>query len=92
MTRITISDVQEAGHCATGIYRWFLDHGFTKAEFAAFLKDGIDSDELLSRGDFLAERVVRMAERRKGILSSRAVSGTAPDGGCPTKTCPGSWT
>lgn len=62
--KVTIDDIRKAGYCAAGARRWFAAHGIP---FAPFLKDGIDADELIARGDGLAETVVaRKREREAG--------------------------
>jgi len=60
--RITVTDIQQAGHCATGIKKWFDDHGLN---FRAFLKDGIDAAVLLDTDDGLARRVVDLKIKRE---------------------------
>lgn len=60
--RITVTDIQQAGHCATGIRRWFNEHGLN---FRSFLKDGIDAAVLLDTGDALAQRVVDLKIKRE---------------------------
>lgn len=58
---ITIADIRRAGHCTSGARRWFEAHGL---DFAAFLKDGIESEEFVTKGDALAARVVDLKRRR----------------------------
>jgi len=60
--RITVTDIQQAGHCAVGIRRWFNEHGLN---FRSFLKDGIDAAVLLDTGDALAQRVVDLKIKRE---------------------------
>lgn len=60
--RITVTDCRKAGHCATGIKKWFEDHGF---DFRAFLRDGIDAHEFIATGDAYAFRVVEMKMQRE---------------------------
>lgn len=62
--RVTMTDAALAGYCARGVKRWFGDHGL---DFRAFLRDGIDSDELLSTGDALAGRVVKSKIEREWL-------------------------
>lgn len=52
---ITIDDVRKAGFCVVGARSWFAAHGIP---FNQFIKDGIDSDELIARGDDMARTVV----------------------------------
>lgn len=59
---VRIEDMRRAGHCVSGVKRWFEAHGL---DFRAFLKDGIDSEILLATGDGLAVRVVRMTEEHR---------------------------
>lgn len=60
--RITMTDIQQAGHCATGTRRWFELHGL---DFRAFLREGIDADEFVSKGDALSARVVELKRKRE---------------------------
>lgn len=60
--RVTMTDVRLAGHCAKGARSWFKDHGL---DFRAFLRDGIEADELIAKGDALAQRVVDLKAKRE---------------------------
>lgn len=61
---ITISDIRAAGHCPSGIKRWFDAQGL---DFRDFLKNGIPAKDFLASGDGQAEQVVRRKlERRHG--------------------------
>lgn len=62
-TRITITDIRAAGHCARGAKAWFERHDL---DFKDFLKNGIEEEELLKSGDALAVRVVDMKRARNG--------------------------
>lgn len=62
MSRITITDVRRAGHCARGAKDWFARHGM---DFRAFLKEGIDEAEFLEKGDALALQVVNHKRLRE---------------------------
>lgn len=60
---ITMQDVKEAGHCASGCRRWFHAHGL---DFRAFMRGGIDAKTFLEKGDGLAQQVVdRTIARRE---------------------------
>ena len=61
--RITMTDVRNAGHCAKGARSWFREHGL---DFRAFLREGIDADTFVAKGDALAARVVEMKQKREG--------------------------
>lgn len=52
---ITVSDIQQAGHCVRGAKRWFEHHGF---DFRKVLKEGISAYDLAATGDAQAEAVV----------------------------------
>lgn len=58
---ITIADVRRAGHCTLGARRWFEAHGI---DFATFLKDGIEAEVFITKGDALAARVVDLKRKR----------------------------
>ena len=60
--RVTIGDVRAAGHCVRGAKDWFGRHGL---DFRAFLRDGIEEDEFLTKGDALARRIVDMKRARQ---------------------------
>lgn len=55
---ITIDDIRLAGFCTRGAKKWFLDNGWSKQEFRQFIKQGMNADEFISRGDHLAQYVV----------------------------------
>ena len=62
---ITVDDVQKAGHCARGARRWFEAHGL---DFKSFLKNGIDAELFVEKGDYLAKDVVdKTIARKAGI-------------------------
>jgi len=58
-----MEDITAAGYCARGTTRWFARHGL---DFAAFLKEGMDADEFVARGDHLARKVVEKKQARDG--------------------------
>lgn len=51
------------GFCSRGARTWAAAHGL---DWAAFVRDGIDADELLATGDALAARVVDHARSLRG--------------------------
>lgn len=62
--RITIDDVRKAGYCVSGARRWFQANNI---DFADFIKNGMDADEFVTRGDELAQIVVdKKVERENG--------------------------
>jgi len=62
--KITVSDIRDQGYCVIGIRDWFSANGFSRAEFREFLRHGIDSDEIVSRGDEIAKKVVEAKRGR----------------------------
>ncbi|MGO8241348.1 hypothetical protein ACC806_34990 [Rhizobium ruizarguesonis] len=62
MSRITITDVRDAGHCVRGAREWFDRHGL---DFRAFLKDGISEEDFLATGDAIAGEVVKSKHQRE---------------------------
>jgi hypothetical protein len=52
---ITISDMRAAGHCVSGVRRWFGEQGL---DFRDFLLNGIPASTLIATGDAQAQRVV----------------------------------
>jgi hypothetical protein len=60
--RITMTDVQLAGHCAHGARAWFRAHGL---DFRSFLREGIEAEVLVEKGDALAKRVVDLKAKRE---------------------------
>lgn len=61
---ITVTDIRQAGHCATGIRDWFERQGF---DFRDFLKNGIDEDRLRATGDGQILAVLKRIEARGGL-------------------------
>lgn len=62
-TKVTIDDCRKAGHCPSGIRRWFEHYGF---DFRDFLRNGIAEDVFLATGDAHAERIVMLKRERDG--------------------------
>lgn len=62
MTKITITDLRRAGHCAVGIKRWFDAQGL---DFKSFLKDGIDDDVLRATGDGQVLNALKQIEKNR---------------------------
>ena len=58
---ITITDMRRAGYCVSGIRRWSAQHGI---DFAALVRNGISADELVTKGDHHARRVVESVLER----------------------------
>jgi hypothetical protein len=48
MSRVTVTELRRAGHCASGIRRWFEAHDL---DFRDFLKNGIEEETLRQTGD-----------------------------------------
>lgn len=62
--RIRIDDVRKAGYCVSGARNWFRANNI---DFAEFIKNGMDADEFVRRGDELAKVVVdKKIERENG--------------------------
>lgn len=62
MTKITVTDLRRAGHCASGIKRWFDTQGI---DFRAFLKDGIDDETLRATGDGQVLNALKQIEKNR---------------------------
>jgi len=60
---IRMADIVDAGHCGTGARRWFHNHGL---DFHDFMKNGIDADLFVEKGDDLALGVVEKKREREG--------------------------
>lgn len=60
--RISIADIRAAGHCVKGVREWFERHDL---DFRGFLKDGIEEEEFVSKGDHLAAQVVSHKKNQK---------------------------
>lgn len=63
MTKITITDLRRAGHCASGIRRWFEAQGL---DFRDFLKNGIDEETLRATGDGQVLNALDSIARNRG--------------------------
>lgn len=61
--RLTMTDVSRAGLCASGTRRWFEHHGL---DFRRFLREGMEAEEILARGDYMAQRVIDLKIKREG--------------------------
>jgi hypothetical protein len=59
---IRMEDINAAGFCGLGARRWFHSRGI---DFNDFMKNGIDADELIARGDHLAVVVVERKRKRE---------------------------
>jgi len=60
---ITMDDCIKAGHCPTGVRRWFHDHNL---DFARFMKHGIPAEQMLATGDAQGQQVVERTIARRG--------------------------
>ena len=60
--RVTIQDARELGFCVGGTRTFLERHGL---DFKAFLRDGLDAQDLLATGDAMAERVVAHAQAKR---------------------------
>jgi hypothetical protein len=60
--RVTIQDARELGFCVGGTRTFLERHGL---DFKAFLRDGLDAQDLLATGDAMAERVVAHAHGKR---------------------------
>lgn len=55
-----MTDVMLAGHCASGVRRWFREHG---RDFKSFMRDGMDAKDFAC--DALTQRVVDLKTKRE---------------------------
>ena len=62
--RITMDDCVKAGHCPSGVRRWFGEQGL---DFRAFMKTGIPAGDMLGTGDARGINVVRRTIERQLI-------------------------
>lgn len=62
--KITIDDVRRSGYCVKGAKGWFAARGL---DFRSFLKNGIDEETFIEKGDELALRVVEQKRKREGL-------------------------
>lgn len=58
--RITINHVRKAGHCPNGARAWFERHSLN---FKEFLRNGMDEEVLIEKGDALILRVIELAHK-----------------------------
>lgn len=58
---IRMRDIRAARMCSRGARAWFLRH---ELDWPAFLRDGIDAEQVLATGDAMAFRVVEAARGR----------------------------
>lgn len=59
MTRIYRRHLNVLGYCARGSREFFTKHGLAWGEF---LREGIERDKLVSTGDAMAVKVVKIAD------------------------------
>ncbi len=61
---ITADDAIKAGHCATGVYRWFKQHGFDARKA---MREGVKLSDALAINDAFGNQVIeRTLARRRG--------------------------
>ncbi len=60
---VTIDDIRRCGYCVAGAKRWFEAHGL---DFPAFLREGMNGQQFIDRGDELARQVVEAKIARHG--------------------------
>lgn len=60
--KLTIDHARGAGHCASGIKKWFDSHGL---DFREFLREGIDEERIVALDDGFGNQVIE--EARRGI-------------------------
>lgn len=63
---ITMDDCIKAGHCPTGVRKWFHDHSL---DFRQFMKSGIPAEQMLACNDAQGDQVVArtMVRRLHGV-------------------------
>lgn len=61
-TVVRMEHIRAARMCSSGTRGFFERHGL---DWSAFLRDGIDAEELLATGDLMAKQVVEVARGRK---------------------------
>jgi len=59
---IRMRDIRAAGMCSKGAREWFVRNGL---DWSAFLKHGVDSEEVLKTGDAMGRHVVEVARGKK---------------------------
>lgn len=55
------ADMRSLGYCNRGARSWFVRH---KLDWADFINQGIEAEQLLATGDAMAEAVVAVAQSR----------------------------
>lgn len=60
---ITMEDLRKNAMCASGVRRWFIDHGL---DFKDFLVNGMLASKFVDTGDALGIRAVEMVRARRG--------------------------
>jgi hypothetical protein len=68
--KISMDDCRKAGHCASGVRRWF---GEQHLDFRAFMADGIPAADMLATGDAQGRQVVARTVQRR-IMPGHNVS------------------
>jgi hypothetical protein len=58
--KLTIDHARAAGHCPSGIKKWFDLHGL---DFKAFLREGIDESVIAALDDGFGNQVIEEAHR-----------------------------
>ena len=63
MTTVTMAHFRNLGYCARGVRQGFERYGFSRQEYSAFLQNGIEATELLTRadGNAMVQKVVEVA-------------------------------
>jgi hypothetical protein len=61
--RITMDDCVKAGHCPSGVRKWFHQQGL---DFRAFMRAGIPASDMLATGDAQGQQVVERTIARRG--------------------------
>ena len=64
---ITIDDIRKCGYCVTGARSWFTERDM---DFRTFIREGIDAQEFLEKGDakarIVVEAKIKRVEERNG--------------------------
>lgn len=55
------ADMRSLGYCNRGARSWFIRH---QLDWAEFINQGIEAEQLLATGDAMAEAVVAVAQSR----------------------------
>lgn len=66
--RVLMQDLRSLQYCSSGSRQFFERHGL---DWAAFLRDGIDAQDLISTGDAMAEAAVEQAKKREAVSDGR---------------------